>query len=115
MLVLGYIVDWSAQGHNPFTYFGYFTNLTSLLTATAFIVSGAIALAGHRRPNGIVLVRAIATSCLLVVAFVYNVLTPGAGSSPGWVSVLLHVVLPLVVFVDWLIVPDHASLRWSQL
>ncbi|WP_211215817.1 Pr6Pr family membrane protein [Microbacterium indicum] len=114
-LAVGFFVDWSGQGHNLFNYFGYFTNLTSLLAALTFIVTGAIALAGRSSPYPLVLARAVATTCLLLVAVVYNGFVPGTGSAPPWVSVLLHFVYPTTVVLDWILISDRLRPAWSQL
>lgn len=115
ILALGFAVDWSGQGRNPFDYFGFFTNLTNLLAATTLALTGVVALAGHQSSRLLTLARAVATTCLLVVAIVYNTLVPGTGSAPGWVSVVLHIVYPAVVVLDWSLIRDHHRLRWAQL
>lgn len=100
---------------NPFDYFGYFTNQTSLLTSILLVATGALALLGRGIPEWLVIARAVATACLLIVAVVYNVLVPGTGSAPPWVSVILHVFFPLFVLADWLLVGDRRPLPWRML
>jgi hypothetical protein len=100
---------------NPFNYFGYFTNQTSLLASLVLIVTGARIILSQPVSTTLALLRGAATAYLLVVAGVYNVLVPGTGSAPPWVSVVLHVVVPLAVAVDWLLVGDRARLPWRQL
>lgn len=100
---------------NPFDYFGFFTNQTSLLASGVLIVTGAIMVFGHSVPRWLTSARGIAVACLIVVAVVYNVLVPGTGSAPAWVSGILHVWFPLFVLVDWLIVGDRPLLPWGQL
>ncbi|SIN91230.1 Pr6Pr family membrane protein [Agromyces cerinus] len=100
---------------SPLDFFGYFTNQTSLFTSVVLIGSGALAVLGRRVPAWLSTVRGIATACLVVVAVVYNVLVPGTGSAPPWVSAVLHIVFPLVVVLDWLLVGDRPPLPWRQL
>ena len=100
---------------NPFNFFGYFTNQTSLLASGVLIALGALVIAGRRVPDWLSLLRGIATAYLLVVAVIYNVLVPGTGSAPPWVSLLLHVVFPILVALDWLLVGDRPRLRWKHL
>lgn len=114
-LLLGYALDWSKQLHNPFNYFGYFTNLTSLLAAAAIIITAMRTLTGRHSSGSLTLCRAVAVTCLLIVAVVYNGLVPGTGSAPVWVSISLHAVFPLLMLMDWILVRDHSGLRWSQL
>lgn len=96
-------------------YFGYFTNQTSLIAGLVLMAQGGMLLAGRRTPAMLVLARAVITACLLVVAVVYNTLVPGTGSAPAWVSVILHVLFPLVVALDWLLVGDRPTLPWRRL
>lgn len=100
---------------NPFDYFGYFTNQTSLLTSLVLIVTGALVVLGRRVPSSLTFLRGLATAYLLVVAVIYNLLVPGTGSAPPWVSVLLHVAFPLLVALDWLLVGDRPRLPWRRL
>ncbi|MFC9560855.1 Pr6Pr family membrane protein [Agromyces sp. NPDC056965] len=100
---------------SPFDFFGYFTNQTSLLTSIVLIVTGLLAVLGRPVPPWLSTVRGVATACLLVVAVVYNVLVPGTGSAPPWVSAALHIVFPLVVVLDWLLVGDRPPLPWRRL
>jgi hypothetical protein len=115
VLVYAYTLRIAVGDNNPFDYFGYFTNQTSLIASLVLVATGATMLAGNPPPVMLVVLRGIATSYLLVVALVYNVLVPGTGSAPPWVSVLLHVVFPLVVAVDWLLVGDRPPLPWRRL
>lgn len=100
---------------NPFDYFGYFTNQTSLLTSGVLIATGALMVSGRPVPRWLTSARAVAVACLIVVAAVYNVLVPGTGSAPAWVSAILHVFFPLFVLVDWLIVGDRRPVPWGTL
>jgi hypothetical protein len=105
-----------AEGRpNFFDYFGYFTNLTSLLTSTLLILTGALAMRARPAPAALAAARAVATTCMLIVAVIYNILVPGTGSAPIWVSVTLHIVFPLVVALDWLLVGDRSALPWHRL
>ncbi len=100
---------------SPLDFFGYFTNQTSLMTSIALIATGLLAVFRRRIPEWLPTVRGIATACLIVVAVVYNVLVPGTGSAPPWVSAVLHMVFPLVVVLDWLLVADRPALPWRRL
>ncbi|RUR01523.1 Pr6Pr family membrane protein [Labedella endophytica] len=100
---------------NPFDFFGYFTNLTSLLTAFVLISTGLSGSAGRRVPGWLLLSRAVATACLLVIAVVYNAFVPGTGSAPPWVSVSLHLIVPVLVLLDWVLIGDRGALPWHRL
>lgn len=115
ILAYAYVLRFAAGNANPFDFFGYFTNQTSLIASVALITTGIVTLAGRRVSLALTTLRALATSYLVVVAVVYNLLVPGTGSAPPWVSVILHVLFPLLVALDWVLVGDRARLPWSRL
>lgn len=115
VLALVYALNVGAGDARLENTFGFFTNLTSLLAATVFLASGWLALRGRRVPDWLVLARAVATSCLIIVGVVYNVLVPGTGTAPPWVSVLLHGVFPAYAVLDWILVADRPRLPWRRL
>ena len=104
-----------ADDGNPFDFFGYFTNQTSALTALVLIVVGGLGLARRSVPRVVTLAWAIGAACHVVVAGVYNGLVPGTGSAPPWVSVVLHVVFPVLVVADVATAPDRPRLAWREL
>jgi hypothetical protein len=115
VLVYAYVLRIAVGDGNVFDYFGYFTNQTSLLASLVLIISGALTVTGRPTPAALAVVRGIATAYLLVVAGVYNTLVPGTGSAPPWVSLLLHVVFPVLVALDWVLIGDRPSLPWRSL
>lgn len=115
VLLYTYVIGLAAGRVSLFDYFGYFTNLTSLLMSTLLIVAGALTLRRRAAPAWLALVRGIGTTCMLLVAVIYNVVVPGTGSAPVWVSILLHIVFPLLVALDWSLVGDREPLPWRHL
>ncbi len=115
ILFLTFFQGGAVNGLNPFDYFGFFTNPTSLLTAVVLILVGARCMAGRAVPGWLVEARAVATACMLLVAVIYNGLVPGTGSAPPWVSVTLHIVFPVLLALDWLLIGDRGPMRWSRL
>ncbi|MGH3704116.1 MAG: Pr6Pr family membrane protein [Agromyces sp.] len=115
VLAYAYSLRVEAGDGSPLDFFGYFTNQTSLLTSVVLIATGTIALLGRRVPEWLCTARAVATACLIVVAVVYNVLVPGTGSAPPWVSAVLHVIFPVAVVLDWFLVGDRPPLPWRCL
>ena len=100
---------------NPFDFFGYFTNQTSLWSALIFGVTGILLLSKRQVPTWLAAIRGVATACLIVVAVVYNVFVPGTGSAPPWVSTVLHIALPAYAVLDWALVGDRLRLPWRSL
>lgn len=112
--ILGYAYA-IGPDRSPLDYFGYFTNLTSLLTAAILASAGAYGLLRRTASPWLVRARAVAVPCMIVVGVVYNVLVPGTGAAPPWVSIALHAVLPLVVLLDWAVAGDRGPLPWRGL
>lgn len=115
ILAYTYAIGVPARGASFFDYLGYFTNLTSLLTAVILIAAGVLALRGHAVSPALTTVRAVSVSCMIIVAVVYNVLVPGTGSAPAWVSLALHTLFPALLVIDWVFAPDRTRLPWRQL
>ncbi|GAA4785153.1 hypothetical protein GCM10023351_33600 [Microbacterium gilvum] len=115
MLGWAYGLRIAAGDASPIDFFGYFTNLTTLLAATLLLTTGALSLGGFTSPRALITARAVGVTCLLAVGAVYNVLVPGTGSAPPWVSAALHVVVPLIVLADWVCVGDRPALPWRML
>ena len=115
ILLYTYMIGIPAQGANPFDYFGYFTNLTSLLTSALLITTGAQVLRGREASTAMHTTRGIAVACMIIVAVIYNVVVPGTGSAPAWVSVALHVAFPTLLILDWAIVADRPPLPWRRI
>lgn len=59
--------------------------------------------------------RGVAASCLIVVALVYNLLVPGTGSAPAWISALLHGVFPVLVVLDWALDRYRVAQPWARI
>lgn len=110
-----YCLRIAAGDGSPVDFFGYFTNQTSLLTSLVLIGTGAVVITGRPVPRWLSTVRGIAVACLVVVGLVYNVLVPGTGSAPPWVSAVLHLVLPIVVALDWVLIADRPALPWRRI
>ncbi|WP_341942091.1 Pr6Pr family membrane protein [Microbacterium sp. LWH10-1.2] len=114
-LIYTYAIGIPAQGANPFDYFGYFTNLTSLLTGLILIASGAAAAVTRTVPDWMPQARGAAVTCMIIVALIYNLIVPGTGTAPAWVSITLHLVFPVLLVLDWLLVGDRPPLPWRRL
>lgn len=115
VLVSTYVIGIPAGRTNLFDYFGYFTNLTSLLMSAVLVAAGLMALRRRAAPAWLTLARGIGTTCMLLVAVIYNLVVPGTGSAPWWVSLILHAVFPLLVALDWVLVRDRRPLPWRML
>jgi len=115
VVLIAYGLRLAAGDGNPFDFFGYFTNQTSSLTALVLMVVALRQLAGRTVPQALAVSWGVGTACLIVVAIVYNTLVPGTGSAPPWVSVILHLVFPVFVVVDFASASDRPRLPWRAL
>jgi hypothetical protein len=104
---------------DPGEYFAYFTIQSGLITIVVFAVGGAMAL---RQPRDTVLytaVRLCALAYAVVTAGVYNLLLRGVPyegfQGLQWPNEVLHVWIPILIVLDWLISPGRAPLPWSAL
>jgi hypothetical protein len=114
VLICTFGLSVAAGDGNPFDYFGYFTNQTSLFVGVLLVASGVLTVLQRTPPQWFTLLRGVATAYLIVVAVIYNVLVPGTGSAPAWVSAVLHLAVPALAVLDWLIVADRRALPWRQ-
>jgi FAR-17a/AIG1-like protein len=98
-------------------FFSYFTNLSNIFAAVVFLL-GAVSLLQRRTPTvRDDLLRGAAATAMVVVGIVYGLLlrNEDLGTLQPWVNIVLHVVMPVAVVVDWLYDPPKATLRVQQL
>jgi len=103
----------------PEEYFSYFTILTTIIAIAVTAVGGVMAL---RLPTDTVRYTVARMSVLtyaVVTAVVYNLLLRGIPDEgfvvSAWPGELMHVWIPLVLLLDWLLSPGRPALRWSAL
>jgi hypothetical protein len=93
-------------------FFSFFTNLSNILGAGVFLYLAAT----WRRPRTptVELVRGAAATYLGVTGVVYNLLLRGITEELGivkpWVNFVIHVLMPIVVVLDWLFDPPRHRL-----
>jgi len=104
---------------DPSEYFSYFTIQSGLINLVVFAVGGVMAL---RLPRDTVLFTAVRASTLayaVITAGVYNLLLRGVPYEGfvglQWPNEVLHVYIPIVIVLDWLLSPGRAALPWSAL
>jgi hypothetical protein len=97
-------------------YFVYFTIQTALIGVVVLLAGGWWA---WRRPRDTTLLTTVAMCAAVyavVTTVVYNVLLRGIVESgyepPDWMNEVLHVAIPVLLIVDWLVAPGRARLRW---
>jgi len=97
-------------------YFVYFTIQTALIDVVVLLAGGWWA---RRRPRDTVLLTTVAMCTVgyaVVTTVVYNALLRGIVVEgyvpPDWMNEVLHVVIPTLLIVDWIVAPGRARLRW---
>ena len=99
--------------YNLLNFWGYFTNLSNVLAAAVFLASAI-------RPTAPASAslepwRGAAVLCMTLTGVVFTVLLSGPDVLvlPS-VNIVLHYLMPVVVFADWLVDPPQITLTMSQ-
>ncbi|WP_152631088.1 Pr6Pr family membrane protein [Agreia bicolorata] len=104
---------------DPWEYFSYFTIETSMMNIVVFVVGGVLALRLPRDTTLFTTVRMATLSYAIVTAGVYNLLlrnVPYDGfQGLSWPNEVIHVWIPLLIVLDWLISPGRPALSWRAL
>jgi hypothetical protein len=103
----------------PGEYFTYFTILSTMLAIVVTAMGGVMALRLPVDTVGYTVARMSVVSYAVVTAVVYNVLLRGIPDegfivSP-WPGEIMHVWIPIVLVLDWLLSPGRPALRWTGL
>ena len=105
---------------DPWEYFSYFTIQTSLFNIVVLLAGGVLALRLARDTALFTTVRMATLTYALVTAAVYNLLLrfiPSTDSfvALSWPNEIVHVWVPLLLLLDWLLVPERPALPWKSL
>ncbi|MGV8911961.1 MAG: Pr6Pr family membrane protein [Rhodoglobus sp.] len=96
-------------------YFSYFTIQSSLINIVILALSGLVAWRLERESTLLGVLRASVVSYAVVTAVVYNVLLRGIPDDGyvgiQWPNEVIHVWVPLFLFVDWMLSPSRPVLR----
>lgn len=98
---------WSATD-----YFSYFTELSNLFAAAMFLLIAARN--GRPRSKPIEMLRGACVVYMLTTGSVYALLLSGQKVNIPWVNAVVHIAMPLLVTLDWLLDPPKIALRLSD-
>jgi hypothetical protein len=103
------------RGVGTVNFFSYFTILSNASATVTLAVGGVALLLGRRgMPDG---VRGAVASYMSVTGIIYAVVLRADAQETGqvaqWIDDIVHLVMPIVVFVDWLAVPPRVKQRYS--
>ena len=101
-------------------FFSFFTIQSNIVGAVALALGAVLLLRGvEEDPRWFAVLRACATTYLVTTGVVYNLLLRGIelpqGSTLPWSNEVLHVVVPIVLLVDWLFAPGRRRLGWATI
>lgn len=101
---------------NPFNFFGYFTVQGNIIFLVVALVTAAYGFSGRTQPALLIYLRAASATYMIIVGIVYNTLLVGleGGVVLGWSNTVLHVVIPIVALLDWLLFGDRPPLPWKR-
>ncbi|MFG6491652.1 Pr6Pr family membrane protein [Microbacterium sp. P03] len=93
-------------------FFSYFTTLSNLFASIVFLVGAAQII--RKKPAGPRwdAVRGSSVVYMAFVGIVFNTLLAGADVGPllPWTNVVHHMLMPLAVVIDWLLLPPRTRL-----
>jgi hypothetical protein len=100
-------------------YFAYFTIESSLMNIVVLAVGGVLALRWRTDPALFATVRLAIVAYATVTGVVYNGLLRGVESTGyvgvQWPNEVMHVVIPILIVLDWFVAPGRARLPFSRL
>jgi hypothetical protein len=102
---------------NPFNFFGFFTMQGNIIWSVVMAMTVVIPAAGRRRFELLLFARGCATTYMILVGAIYNVLLAGqeGGVELAWANNVLHIVLPIYAGMDWVLFNDRPPLAWKRL
>lgn len=110
-----------STGHfmfKPANFFSYFTIESNLLAIAAFIAGAWFIAVRKPLPRWFSLFRGATTVYMVLTAIIFAALLRGTSVqndfSVDWADNVMHVVFPVIVALDWLLVPPHRSISWKQ-
>lgn len=101
-------------------FFSFFTIESNIASAVVLLI-GAVLLVTRTGddPQWFTVLRSVIVSYMAVTGIVYNLLLRGVelpqGATLGWSNEILHVIAPLWMVLDWLLVPGRTALVWRTL
>ncbi|AYF98169.1 Pr6Pr family membrane protein [Protaetiibacter intestinalis] len=116
------IQSWSDQGVQDVgtklvNFFSFFTIQSNIATAVTLLIGAGILIRSRvTEPRWYAVLRACVTTYIVTTGIVYNLLLRGIelpqGTTVPWTNEVLHVVVPIVMLVDWLLAPGRRRLTF---
>lgn len=118
---------WAADGIQDVgtkvvNFFSFFTIQSNIVAGVALAIGAVVLIRGGRDavdPEWYAVLRACATTYMVTTGIVYNLLLRGISLSQtdtvAWTNEVLHVVVPLLMLVDWIFAPAIRRLGWKTI
>jgi len=101
----------------PANFFSYFTIESNLFAACVFVLGG-LALARGKKTSGLDMLRGAATLYMVITGVVFALLLSGIEGAEftavPWDNIVLHYLMPIVVFADWLTDPPGSRIAFKK-
>lgn len=113
VIVNMFIVAALPEGLDLGNYLSFFTNQANLFAGAVLIAGGVVP--PERLPHWWDGLRGAAAVYLLVTLLVFALLLEGlptAGTITPWVNTVVHRLMPVVLVLDWLLIPAAARAAW---
>jgi len=106
------------NGNSTANFFSFFTIESNILAAIVLLVVGFGALLGVKARRSFAFIRGAATLYMVITGIVFALLLAGLEQrlqvTIPWVNVVLHYIMPIVLFVDWLLFPPKFRFSFTQ-
>jgi hypothetical protein len=97
-------------------FFSFFTNESNLFAA-ALLSYGAyrgLRPGSQPSPPAYDLLRGAAVIYMTITGIVFVLLLSGSNESVPWANAVVHYLMPIVIVLDWLIVPPRSRITWGR-
>ncbi|MCA9327271.1 Pr6Pr family membrane protein [Candidatus Saccharibacteria bacterium] len=97
-------------------YFSFFTIESNLFATIVFFVGAMKVWRGEKSSAGFDMLRGAAVLYMTMTGIIYSLLLAGTDVQTPlpWVNAVLHYIFPVVVLVDWLVIPPAEKITWKQ-
>ncbi|TAL41840.1 MAG: hypothetical protein EPN91_09760 [Salinibacterium sp.] len=103
----------------PSEYFSFFTIQVSIIAIVVLFAGGMVALRHPTDSAAYTTIRMSVLAYAIMTAVVYNLLLRGLPDTgfvaSAWPGEIMHVWIPIVMALDWLLAPGRARLRFGAL
>lgn len=118
--IIATFADSASRGPvNPFNFFGFFTIQSNVLAVVVLIALGANGIGDRRTSPLLNVLRAVATTDMIITGIVYATLLAPLGAAGGapvpWANSAMHIVGPLFFALDWFVLGGRPVLAWSRI